>query len=47
MWTILIIPLFLLVLLFYSAGLVIKFITGTIVFIIALIIILLMIDINK
>lgn len=47
MWTILIIPLFLLVLLFYSAGLVIKFIVGTIAFVIALIIILLMIDINK
>lgn len=47
MWTILIIPLFLLVLLFYSAGLVIKFIAGTIAFIIALIIILLMIDIKK
>lgn len=47
MWTILIIPLFLLVLLFYSAGLVIKFIVGAIAFVIALIIILLMIDIKK
>lgn len=47
MWTILIIPIFLLVLLFYSAGLVIKFIVGTIAFVIALIIILLMIDIKK
>lgn len=47
MWTILIIPLFLLVLLFYSAGLVIKFIAGAIAFVIALIIILLMIDIKK
>lgn len=47
MWTILIIPLFLLVLLFYSAGLVIKFVLGAIAFIIALIIILLMIDVNK
>nr|DAS39354.1 MAG TPA: hypothetical protein [Caudoviricetes sp.] len=47
MWTILIIPLFLLVLLFYSAGLVIKFVLGAIAFLIALIIILLMIDINK
>lgn len=47
MWTILIIPLFLLILLVYSAGLVIKIIAGTIAFVIALIIILLMIDINK
>lgn len=47
MWTTLIIPLFLLVLLFYSAGLVIKLIAGAIAFVIALIIILLMIDINK
>ena len=47
MWTILIVPLFLLVLLFYSAGLVIKFVLGAIAFVITLIIILLMIDINK
>mgnify|MGYP000489167138 CR=1 FL=1 len=47
MWTILIIPLFLLILLVYSAGLVIKIITGTILFVLALIIILLMIDIKK
>lgn len=47
MWTILIIPLFLLILLVYSAGLVIKIIAGTIALVIALIIILLMIDINK
>jgi len=47
MLTILIIPLFLLVLLFYSAGLVIKFIAGTIAFVITSIIILLMIDIKK
>lgn len=47
MWTILIIPLFLLILLAYSAGLVIKIIAGAILFVLALIIILLMIDINK
>lgn len=47
MWTIFIIPLFLLILLVYSAGLVIKIIAGAIAFVILLIITLLMIDINK